>query len=293
MKKIKSFLKPSIELTAASAFWGFGFIGTVWALRFIGSPAIIFYRFALAFVVGIFFLYLFNKDYKVWKNEFKLAFVAGFWLALTLILQTWGLLWTTATKSAFITTLYVVIVPLFSFLFYKERLHPLHYLFVFIAIVGTLMIIDFKWEAWNWGDTLTLANAFTAAFHILYIGKIAPKSKHHFAFNIFQAFWCALFALLLIGLDTSWDIKGLDIKGWVGILSLGLGSSLFAFYFQIKAQKSLPASLASLLFLLESPFSYFFAFIFLGERLNQTQAGGAALIFVACFGAAIAEHKRK
>lgn len=293
MSKIKSFLKPSIELTTASILWGFGFIGTVWALRFLGSPAIIFYRFALAFVVGLGILFIFNRDYKMWKNEFRLSFWAGFWLGLTLILQTWGLITTTATKSSFITTLYVIIVPLLGYFFQKEKLHPLHFLFVGLAVAGTAMIVDFQWSTWSLGDSLTLANAFTAAFHILYVGKIAPRSQHHFAFNIFQSFWCALFALCLLALDTRWSLAPLDTKAWIGILSLGLGSSLFAFYIQVKAQKVLPPSLASLLFMMESPFSYFFAYLFLGERLNNLQSFGAGLIFFACFGATIIEQKRK
>lgn len=92
------------ELIGASVFWGFGFVGAVWAIQGFGPILATGIRFALCFVVS--FL-LYPK-----MTAFKEARPLGIWIAAMLGFQTWGLQYTTATKSAFITVLYIVIVPL-------------------------------------------------------------------------------------------------------------------------------------------------------------------------------------
>jgi drug/metabolite transporter (DMT)-like permease len=283
--KIESSAKPLIELTFASVFWGFGFTATIWALKFIDSPAIIFYRFLGAFLAGLLVLFLMRTSLSVIKNEFKLSFSLGFFLALTLILQTWGLKYTTATKSAFITTLYVVLVPLITTFLLKESLSKRHWFWVFWAIVGTLLIVELNFSQWTIGDSFTFLNALTAAIHIILMGKIAPKSSNHFALNVGQSLWIFLFSSVFLFTDTRWNFFDLDNKAIFGMLMLIFGSSLLAFWLQVRAQDKINPSLASIMFLLESPFSFLFAFMLLGERLSWLQALGCLIIFISCVGA--------
>lgn len=283
--------KPLIELLVATLFWGFGFTATVWCLDFLDSTSIIVYRFAIASAVGA--LFIFKIPWMELKREAKLAIWAAVFLTLTLILQTEGLKSTTATKSAFITTLYVVIVPLISHLLRYERVSPWHLLFVVGALLGTAMIVELRLEKWALGDTYTFLNAVAAALHIVYVGRISHRSKHSFALNVFQSFWIMLMCLpLMMSQADRWHLSTLSTRGWVGLLSLGFGSSLLAFYFQFKAQKKLSTSLSSLLFLLESPFSFLFAMYFLGEKLSAVQVGGAGLILASCVGATLLEGRR-
>ncbi|WP_232469242.1 DMT family transporter [Bdellovibrio bacteriovorus] len=102
-----------------------------------------------------------------------------------------------------------------------------------------------------------------------------------FRFNNFQSAWCllALTPLLLTQERTAWNVT--DYKPILGILCLGLGSSIIAFYLQIRTQKVLSDSTASMLFLLESPFAALFGFLILSERLSWFQISGAVIIMVA------------
>lgn len=142
----------------------------------------------------------------------------------------------------------------------------------------------------NAGDFLTLICSLLAAYHIIIVGKRAPLSQNDFAFNTFQSMWTALPCLLLIPISEnfqvfqkgSWNLFALDSLGWIGMISLTLGSSLIAFFLQVRAQRVLSPSTASLLFLLESPVSFFFAFTLLGERLSSLQLFGAFLILLSC-----------
>lgn len=294
MTRQKSLLKPSIELLVAAAFWGFGFVGTVWALPFLNPSAIIAYRFLTAFVVGLFFFPWVNwKEVKL-HREIKYSIFAGLGLGLCLFLQTWGLELTSATNSGFITTLYVVLVPFIARIFLKERLHPMHWLCVAIALFGTALIIQLGTVELNTGDLLTLAGALVASVQIVYIGVITHKSKNSFVMNSLQSFWAGIPFLAMLFLGTGkWNILALDHRAWIGMLLLTLGATVLAFFLQLKAQKNMPASLASLFYLLESPFSCFFAILFLGEVVTPRQYLGAGFILAACGLAVYVEKRRR
>ena len=295
MTKPESSLRPLIELTFASVFWGFGFIGTIWALHFLSFPALLIYRFLGAFLFGSLY-WLYRRPTRAQlKHEFELSRAGGFWLAVTLVLQTWGLETTTATKSAFLTVLYVVFVPLLAALLDREKLSVRNTLCLIGALCGTGMIVNMEWSDLALGDFLTLANALAAAFHIRTMGRLAPRSWDHFTFNVFQCLWTTLFILPVVGVQLvhpgafpgGWNLVSLDFRGWFGLMSLIWGSSLLAFFLQVRAQRKLSATVASLLFLMESPFSAFFAAWLLGERLGLQQVLGAAVIFIACMTASL------
>lgn len=281
--------KPSIEnqalleLTIAGILWGFGFIGTVWALAFLSPSAIIFYRFAIAFVAGSVFLFLLRNSLKSLLSDFALSLIPAVFLWATLFFQTWGLEYTTATNSSFITTLYVVFVPLVRALMKQEKFQWKHWFCVAMALLGTAFIVQIhKISQLNWGDLLTFICSWFAVFHILTVDQRALKTTSPFAFNTFQSFWVAFFALLAFPFSSKWSLAGMNSDAWLGLLSLGFGSSMVAFFLQVRSQRKIPPSVVSLLFLIESPVSYFFAFLLLGERMDASQVFGALLILIAC-----------
>lgn len=280
--KLSTEKRASLELILAGFFWGFGFIGTVWALKDLAPAAIIFYRFFGAFLVTAIYLLWAKIDFKIIMHEFRLSVGAGFWLAATLLPQTWGLKYTTATNSAFITILYVLIVPLLATSFQKVPLPRSHWLLTLAALAGVAMMVQLQSLTMNWGDLLTLFCALMAAFHILFVEKVAPKSLNMFILNGFQALWCALFTLPLLYFGGSWDLFAISNQAFWGMIALTFGSSLLAFYLQFRAQKFVSASTASLLFLLESPFSALLAYFLLSERLTPLQMLGGVIIFISC-----------
>jgi drug/metabolite transporter (DMT)-like permease len=75
------------------------------------------------------------------------------------------------------------------------------------------------------------------------------------------------------------------------MFSLAFGSTVLAFFLQVKAQAFLSPTVASLLCLLESPFAMIFAAALLGETLGPLEGAGAALIFVSAAGASVIESR--
>jgi drug/metabolite transporter (DMT)-like permease len=286
-----------LELILAGALWGFGFIAAVWALRAMGPLAATGWRFAIAVAVGTLIIAL-RPELRRWVTweQFRLAALPGFFISATLILQTWGLLYTTATKAAFLTTLYVLMVPFLELMILRRRIPRMHYVYALLAMFGVALICDLPGELmgvtastpdqlqaqrWNFGDLLTLFCAVAASLHIIWFGVIAKKIGSAFTFNNFQSIWAGAVPLALAFMYEPPPNLSWEDNSWIGLLMLALGSTLIAFALQVRAQKKISPSVASLLFLLESPFSTLFAVYFLAETLRTVQWMGAALILLA------------
>lgn len=284
--------RPVIEILIADIFWGFGFIGTVWALKDLNPFELIFTRFTGAFLASFFWIYFRSKaKYKNseilhsinLKNFFAYSFLPGFLLAVMLVLQSYGLsLGTTATQSSFITILYVVIVPLITHLLKIEKHSLLIVIWIFIALIGMALITKIKSFEFHLSDLLTLGCALFAAFHIVAVDYVNKKNIDSFYLNTGQALWCSLLLIPFLNFNLPMKLINLNPSSAMGLISLIFGSSLLAFYFQFKAQKNIQPTLAGLLFLLEAIFSMIFAYILLEERLDGVQMFGGFLIIFAC-----------
>ncbi len=273
--------RAGAELTVASVFWGFGFIAALWALKSMGPLWITGLRFTTAFLftLPIMILWGGRKDFLHLRDNFKLSFWPGIFLALTIVFQTWGLLYTTATNSGFITTLYVLFVPMLEAFLFRKRLELIHFLLVVVALGGTALICQWHASQWNFGDFLTLLCALASTAQIVTISRLATKISSPFFFNNFQAFWAGTFSLILALIFEPFRLNNVTPLPITGFLFLLFGSTLVAFFIQVRAQRVLSANSASLICLLESPFAALFAFWLLEERLTLSQWSGAMLIF--------------
>ncbi|RYZ80994.1 MAG: EamA family transporter [Proteobacteria bacterium] len=126
--------------------------------------------------------------------------------------------------------------------------------------------------------------------HIIYIGRITKKLKDPFRVNNFQSLW-ALVAIMpfVISSDTiQWG--PLSAKALWGLLILAGACSVLAFFIQVRSQRVLSDSTASMLFLLESPYAFFFAYLLMGDRLSVAQGIGGVLIVLAAIGTVLFER---
>ena len=282
-----------MELLGASCLWGFGFIATSWALREMGPLALTGVRMSAAFGVGMIVILAVPSLRKqlAW-DQFKLAFWPGLFLGLTMILQTWGLKYTTVTKSGFITTLYVLIVPVMESFFLKRKIPKYHMIYVFIALIGVAFICNLaaSESGINFGDWITLGCAFAAALQIVWFGKLSNRITSSFNFNVLQIFWCGILPFLAMFI---WEPPPTSLSFWpaLGMVELVIGSSLIAFGLQVRAQKKLSPSVSSLVFLLESPFAALFSFLLLHEAVERHTLIGAAIILVSLVASVVFSHE--
>ncbi len=276
------------QLVLAASIWGISFTCIRWALQDFTSSNLIFWRFVLAFAVGEILQFFFQpKVYKSSWSDAKLALLAGLALGFSIVLQTHGLHTTSATKSSFITSLYVVMLPIIAGIFFRQRIRAYHFFLGLIAFSGMALLLDlhqtdFKFNA---GDFLTLGCALASTFHILFIGASANRVTSGFRFNNFQTFWALLLVIPFLIYEMSvyntplWP-ESVRFTSLLGLLILALVVSLMAFYFQIKAQKVLTTTTSSLLCLLEAPYAFIFAALLLDESLNGVQLVGVLVILI-------------
>lgn len=273
-----------LELILAAALWGFGFIATKWILGTFSAFELLFVRFLLASVIGLPWVLLTEHSLKF---KLKLSFWPGVLLMGTLAFQTWGLESTTPTKSGFITTLYVVFVPLLEAMVARKKISAGMWACVAVALFGTALIVDVGFSQINFGDVLTFVSALIAAAQIYWMGTVSSRITRAFVFNLYQCFWCLVMCVPLLNYSEFWTkLSGFadwPSQVWIGFFTLAAGSTVIAFFLQVKAQKGLSRTVSSLLFLLESPFAMLFSIIFLAERLKTHEVVGAALIFAAAF----------
>jgi drug/metabolite transporter (DMT)-like permease len=283
---------PFLMIIAATVLWGFGFIATKWALVGFGPLWLTVIRYALAFAIMIPVLKWMNsgqsqdsRDSETYRLWF-FAIVCGALLAGLMIFQTVGLVHTTATNSAFLTTLYAVFVPMLCVILFRTRLGLTYWLALALAFVGTVLLCDIRFDrisedGLNRGDWMTVVAALFAAAHIMGLEALTRKPCSIARFNALQYLVTAIvvlpFALIWESDAVLPNMQNFDLVWW-GLLFLAGPSTVISFSLQTVAQKHLPATTASLALLMESPFAMLFAFLLLGESSGLMQLAGAGLI---------------
>jgi drug/metabolite transporter (DMT)-like permease len=201
-----------------------------------------------------------------------------------MLFQTIGLSMTTVAKSGFITTLYALFIPIMTMIFFKKLYKKLFWLLIVMATFGMALMCNLEMKDMNFGDFLTLICSLFAAIHIIYIGRVANQIESAVEFNFLQNFFVALLsipiALIFKGPVKVEVLFAENQFPLLGLLYLGIISSMISFTVQIVAQKKIPDHIAGLVFLTESPFAAFFGFIIFGELLNMMNLFGAGLIIL-------------
>lgn len=282
MNNNKSFF-ASIGLLFTAAIWGFAFVVVKDSLEYIGSVYMVAIRFFIA-SVGMALLF-WKRLKKIDKKHLIMGAVTGAFLCAAYIVQTIGCFYTTAGKNAFLTTVYVILIPIISWPLYKKR--PGIYVFVAAILsmtgIGLLALGGKDIGGINIGDILTLICGLFYALHILWTEKCNKEGCDTLIITFLQFFFASLFAWILAPfMDGKLDVSVFgNSKVIVSLLYLGLLSSMLCFTLQNVGLKYVQSSLASLFLSFESVFGVLFSTIFLHEKITLKMGIGCALIFLA------------
>lgn len=213
------------------------------------------------------------------KDLFWGGLICGTALCLASNFQQMGIEHSTVGKSAFITTLYIVLVPLLG-LFFKKKLSLQIWFGVILAMIG-LYLLCMKDEAFvlTTGDIYLLLCAFFFTIQITAVDHYAPK-VNSIALSMMQFLTTAILSgigMLFSGLPTMENI----ISAIFPLLYAGVLSSGIAYTFQIIGQKHLAPTVASLIMSLESVFATLAGWIVLHEILSTKELIGCGLVFAA------------
>lgn len=280
-------------MTLVVAVWGSTFVVIKGALSDATPVAFNLIRMTLAFV-------LLGAAYRgAWRTIRRSHLAAGALVGLCLAagyqFQTIGLVRTTPSKSAFITGLVVVLVPLFSIapaLRPPGARPPQWNAFVgaavaFLGIVlitappaagasGSVAAILPDFSSINLGDVLTLGCSISFAFHCIALGHTSPRIPFK-PLAILQVGSCALIMALSLPIIEHPHVHVTTRLVLALIVAAALATAA-AFSIQSWAQSILPTTPMALILALEPVFAWITSFVVTGERMGMMPAIGAILI---------------
>ena len=275
-------LKADLTLLIVSIIWGSAFV----AQRVAGQMGSVYYfngaRYLLAALVVLPLALKVrrsgNLPHALPREQYKWMFVAGFFLFAGSALQQAGMVYTTAGNAGFITALYVVLVPIALFFFWREKPHWISIAAVALAGMGAFFLSTGGRFEVRAGDALELIGALFWTFHVIILGKFASKFES-MSFSVGQLVVCgalnlAIGAFVESPMPISWPLIGAIV--YTALFSLGLCYTL-----QIWAQRHTPPADAALILSLESVFAVLSGWLLLDERFAALQVFGCVLIFIA------------
>jgi len=277
-------VKSNALLLITAAIWGFAFVAQRVGMDYLGPFTFNAARFTLGSLSLLPLLFISRGERTASENilprpGLKLivfgGFSAGFMLFMGISLQQVGLVYTTAGKAGFITSLYVVIVPILA-LFWKQSTNPGTWLGAVLATMGLYLLGVTGRFTVEFGDLLEFFCAFFWAAQVLIIGWLSPKIQSvKLAFTQFVV--CAVLSLIaaVIFEDISWD--ALVQASWA-ILYSGILSSGVAFTFQVMAQRHTHPAHASIIMSLEAVFAAIGGWLLLNEILSMRGLMGCVLM---------------
>ena len=192
-------------------------------------------------------------------------------------LQQLGIVTTTAGNAAFVTSLYVVIVPLIGS-FFGRRTSLKDYIAAFIAVAGLYIITVGFGSGFSVapGDLLVLAGSLFWAFHIIVIGRFA-SSVDPVELSAGQFAVCGILSLAAALVFEPHPFQG-TLAAAVPILYGGVFSCGVAFTLQIVAQRHAPPPHASIILAMEGLFGAVGGVLLLGEAASMRLFAGGALM---------------
>jgi drug/metabolite transporter (DMT)-like permease len=267
-------LRSDLILLLTAVIWGSAFVAQRVAAEYIG----VFLFNGLRFLLGAALLLPFaDLRHNLNRRTILGPTLAGVVLFTASALQQAGLEFTTAGNAGFITSMYVVLVPLLLVIFFRQPVRWLVWVAVGLAMVGALLLStggqSFRLAP---GDGLELIGAGVWALHVIVVDRFAKQVKA-LAFAVGQ-FIVAAILNLIVGLIFEGNTLPGVAHAWWTVAYIAVFSTAIGYTLQIVGQRHAPPTDAALIMSLESVFAAIFGALLLAEGLNPVQIIGCGLI---------------
>lgn len=268
-------IRADLGLLLLTMIWGTSFSLVKTALQDVSPILFLAIRFWIGSLILI-AIFLFQKRFFISRDVLVKGTILGFVMFLGMGLQTVGLKYTTASKSGFITGLAVIFVPFI--VIFVEKVFPkkMTMLGVLLATIGIYALTSPRGDAFNVGDLLTLACAFSFSFQIVFVemfGKKCDTISLAIVMLTMTAVFSSVGALFLEKPEIAWTGRMI----WPLLITATLSTAL-GFYYQLYWQPKTSATAAAVIYTMEPVFAAIFAMTFLGDRLTVLGWVGACLI---------------
>lgn len=269
-------------LLVIAFIWGFGFVPQRLGMEHLGPAAFNAWRFAFGALTLIPLLVLMKKSVRGSRIKRSTVFLGvglGALLYGGALFQQISLQYTSLANVAFITGLYVIIVPVLGLLI-GLKYRALVWLGGLIAVGGLYLITGSNTEIGLKGDLLALFGALFWALHLLVLAR-QTADHHQLALAFYQFLVCAIFsALTALAIEPNLMPMQVSHLFWAlvnGVVVVGIAYTL-----QVMVMEHADPFAASLILALEAVFGALAGYLYFNEILSTSAAIGAMLMLVGC-----------
>ena len=275
-------LKGSLLLFCAAFIWGTTFVAQMVGMDGLGPFTYAMARYSLGFLflLGLWYALRGQRAQARQRGTYHPGWRAGFGsgaiMFLATSLQQVAMLYTTAGKTAFITALYIILVPLGAAVLGK-KIYGENWAGALAALAGLYLLSIHGAITLNFGDGLVFLSAFFWAAQILFIDRYAERVDA-IELSVAQISVCWLGSTLaaLCFEEISWSPL---VAAWFAIFYGGVMSGGVAFTLQIYGQKYAEPGPAAIIMSFEAVFGAVSSWLLLDEVMSTMQIAGCCLMF--------------
>ena len=268
--------RAELSLLATTLIWGNTFV----AMKFILIDTTPLMNVATRFsVAALLFLLIFRKSlFPIPRSSVIKGFILGLFLFLGFVSQNIGLKYTSASKSAFITGMMVVFVPLLQIIVERRSPKLGNILGVALVALGLWFLTSPSGAEFNLGDALTIGCAVVFAIYVVYLDVISREMTAG-QLSFLQMFSCGVYAWITLILTES-PTFAMSTRSFISLAYLTLLATLLTTYVQTRFQKDTTPTRAAIIFSVEPVIASISAYFILGEHLGALGIVGGGFIVV-------------
>lgn len=270
--------KGDLGLLFVAFIWGSGFVGVDIAIKYFLPTQIIFLRFLIAGLIML--VAALPRLKSVSRDLIKSSFTLSFLLYIPFYLQTTGLLYTSLSKSAFLTATNVVIVPFIALVIYKRKVDKYSIVGAVFTLLGIAILSLDSNMSMGYGEFITFLSAIGFAIQIFMTGEVTKKYDFILLNTFLMLFTSAIaFAVLLFNNQLGTIIEPLyNPTALMSILFVGAFPTSIAYLMQIWSQKYTSPTKAAVILSTEAVFGTLMSVIILSEALTAKIIIGCIVI---------------
>ena len=271
-------LPGKLALLATAILWGTSFVVLKNTLSSIGTLWVLAIRFTFSALLML------CATFRSVRRASARCLRGGAWmgaaLAAAYIVQTYGLVYTTPGKNAFLTSTYCVLTPFFSWAVYRRRPELSHLIAAVLCVAGIGFIsLSEGFSDVNRGDVLTVFCGVFYSIHILLIERFSDSGDTATLSTVqFAAAACICWIGALLFEEPPKDVPA---EAWFSIAYLTVMCTAVCFFLEAWGIRRTPVTTAAMIMTLEAVFGVLFSILFYHEIVTAKIACGFILVFAA------------
>ncbi|MCC6866462.1 MAG: EamA family transporter [Ignavibacteria bacterium] len=253
-----------------------------------------FYFVAIRFLIGalLFTAIFFRKLNFSVKGIIKAGILLGLFQFAGFATQTIGMIYTTASNSALITGITILLIPFAQYSITKKKVHAENWIGILIVFAGLYLLTQPNANGLNKGDLITLICTFCWAFYIIYVDVYT--NKYNVYTLIFLQLWCVVISAGGMGfILEDFSVITFSQNQLLSFLYMGVMATFVTTILLNRYQKETTPIRASIIYTWEQPAAVLLSVLFINEHFSAWQFIGGGLMIAGILFTEMYEYFKK